>query len=71
MVGEILFGLFFLALGCLCLGPALRFLLISPGISRARREKSDKPKILVSAALGILFLLIGKGLFVMGLSAMF
>ena len=71
MIGEVLLGLFFLALGCLCLGPPLRFLLIGSTRSGAQpNEESDRLKIFISVTLGIILLLIGKGLLVMALAAM-
>lgn len=74
MIGEVLLGLFFLALGCLCLGPSLRLLLIgSTGPTRSGaepNEERDRSKMIISVTLGIILLLIGKGLLVMALAAM-
>ena len=57
MLGEVVLGLFFLALGCLCLKPVF--------------EESKNPKMSLYVALGVLFLLIGKAFLVMALTAMF
>ena len=74
MVGEVLLGLFCLALGYLFLGQALHYRWIGywrPKPTSAKNEGSDKPKRIISVSLGILFLFIGKAFLVMGLSSMF
>lgn len=75
MLGEVLLGLFFLAFGCLCLSPALRYCWIGHTTatlrSEERIEESKKPKMIISVILGVLFLLIGKAFLVMALRAMF
>lgn len=74
MVGKVLSGLFFLGVGCLCLRSALGRLLIgSTGPTRSGAEPNegiDRSTIITSVTLGIILLLIGKGLLVMALAAM-
>lgn len=74
MIGEVLLGLFLLALGCLCLAPFLPLLLIgSTGPTRSGaepNEESDRSKMTISVTLGIILLLIGKGFLVLALAAM-
>lgn len=74
MFGEVLLGLFFLALGWLCLSHAFRYRrigyprLTTRSVERGRED--DKPKTVIPITLGILFLLIGKVLLVMALVEM-
>lgn len=74
MLGEVLLGLFFLALGCLCLSPARRYCWFGRTTATRRSaetmEESNKPKMTISVTLGVLFLLIGKAVLVMALRAM-
>lgn len=75
MLGEVLLGLFFLALGCLCLSPARGYCWTGHATatrrSAERIEESKKSKMSISVTLGVLFLLIGKAFLVMAVSAMF
>ena len=75
MVGEVLLVLFFLALGCLCLSPARRHCwsgnTTATRRSAERIEENEKPKMIISVTLCILFLVIGKAFLVMALSSMF
>jgi hypothetical protein len=74
MVGEVLLGLFCLALGYLFLSEALLYRWTGytrPKRRSAKNEGSDRPKMIISVSLGIFFLFIGKEFLVMGLSAMF
>lgn len=75
MVGEVLMGLFCLALGWLCLSHALRYRRI--GYTRltrqgtAREGEGEKPRMIIPIVLGILFLGIGKAFLVLALVEMF
>ena len=75
MIGEVLLGLFFLALGWLCLSHAFRYRRIGYTRLTTRRAErdgeDDKPRLIIPITLGVIFLLIGKGLLVMALLEMF
>lgn len=75
MLGEVLLGLFFLALGCLCLSPVRRYWWIGHTTATRRSAEriveSKKPEMIISVTLGVLFLLIGKAFLMMALRAMF
>ena len=74
MFGEVLLGLFFLALGWLCLSHASRHRRIGyPRLttrSAERGREDDKPRTVIPIALGVVSLIIGKVLLVMALTEM-
>lgn len=75
MVGEILLGLFSLALGVLCLSYAFRHRRLGhPGLTprgTKRDAEDDKPAMIIPIILGALFLGTGKALLVMALVELF
>ncbi|HYH85651.1 MAG TPA: hypothetical protein VEX60_09210 [Pyrinomonadaceae bacterium] len=76
MVGEVLLGLFCLALGWMCLSHALRYRRIGfPRLTRRSAEREgegedDKPKMIIPIIFGVLFLLIGMAFLAMALVEM-
>lgn len=74
MLGEVLIGLCFLALGWMCLSYAFRQRRVGcsrPPAEDDGNEGAAKPLMIIPTVLGILFLVVGKGLLVVVLLEMF